>query len=96
MVKLKATRDFTLAKFNEITIIKRKDRDIKGWVYNEDVFECNEEMAKYLTGNNDNKIVVAEILEVEPVKEEIKEEVKEEVKVEKTKKKKTKKAKFDF
>lgn len=74
MVKLQATRDFSLEEFNKIKIIKRKDKDEKGWIYNEDIFECDEKMADYLTGNNDKQIVVASIIEVEPKEVKVAEE----------------------
>ena len=94
MVKLQATQDFTLEKFNEIKITKRKNKDEKGWIYTDDIFECNDNMADYLTGGNDRKLVVAKILEViqEPKEQEIKEQVIVQEPLE-TKKKKNKKNK---
>lgn len=68
MVKLQATRDFTLGEFNKIKIITRYNAEKReeGHVYNKDIFECDDEMAKYLMGSNDKKLIVAEIIEVIP------------------------------
>lgn len=70
MIKCEAVEQFTLEKFNELKNIKRYDinRCDIGRIYVRDRFECDEEMAIYLSGkNNENKIVV-KIIEVEPDK----------------------------
>lgn len=64
MVKLEATRDFTLLRFKEVRIIKRKNKEQEGWLYTGDVFECDDELADYLLGNNEQNLSVAQILEV--------------------------------
>lgn len=95
MVKVEAIEDFTLQAFDELKNIVRKNKNSRGHLYKEDVFECTEEMAKYLTGDNEKNKVVVKVLEVIPAleKEEVKPEetpvVKEKPKA--TKKKKTKK-----
>ena len=80
MIKCEVTREFTLGKFDELKNIKRKNVDTHGRLYLGDTFECDEDMAKYLTGGNSKDKVVVKILEVIPAKIEIKEEPKVEEK----------------
>lgn len=72
MIKCEVTREFTLGKFDELKNIKRKnpERNEKGRLYLDDTFECTEEMADYLTGNNANEDIVVRIIEVVPEKKE--------------------------
>ena len=70
MVKCEVTREFTLGKFDELKNIIRKNIDTYGKLYIGDIFECDEEMAKYLTGNNANEDVVVRIIEVVPEEKE--------------------------
>ena len=77
MIKVKVIENFTLGKFNELTNIVRKSKDEDGSLFVGDIFECTQEMADYLTGNNKEKRAFVEVIEVIPEKE-IKEEVKEE------------------
>lgn len=85
MVKVETIENFTLKDFKKVKLIKKqssqKDLFLKG-----DIFECDDEMAKYLeTTNKENKAFI-KILEVIPEKED-KKELKEVVK--RTRKKKT-------
>lgn len=85
MVKVKATQNFTLGKFNEIekTLIRaNKEYNEKGHIYINDIFECDKELCDYLMGANKEKHVVVEILEIIPEvkKEEIKIEMPKNVK----------------
>ena len=91
MIKVKATQNFNLKDFDKLKNIQRATAKAdKGTLYEGDTFECNDKMAEYLTGNNDQNISVVEIIEVIPeIKEEPKKEVKQEVK-KTTKKKKSK------
>lgn len=66
MIRCEVIKDFTLTKFNELKNIKRKKFDTKGKLYIGDTFECDEDMVKYLTGNNDEGEVVVKVIEVEP------------------------------
>lgn len=94
MVKCEViNRDFTLEKFNELKNIQRKARDEKGKLFIGDVFECDENLAEYLLGNNDKGKTVIKVIEVIPeeVKEDVAtEQVSEQIK-EKPKSKKTRK-----
>lgn len=87
MIKCEVIENFTLKDFKKLKNIVRKNKDLTGHLYKEDIFECDEEMAKYLTGENSEKKVVVKILEVIPKVEKKLEE--------KTKKKKTNKKKKD-
>jgi len=66
MIKCEVIKDFTLGKFDELKNIKRKGADVYGVLKTGDVFECEKEMAEYLTGNNPKNEAVVRLLEVEP------------------------------
>lgn len=66
MIKCKVIEDFSLKNFDKLKNIERVSVDRKGNLYVGDVFECDEDMAIYLTGNNPLKKVVVEVIEVEP------------------------------
>lgn len=66
MIKVETIEKFNLKDFDKIKIIKRKNLDAKGTLYVGDIFECDENMAKYLTGNNVLGKTVVKIIEVEP------------------------------
>lgn len=69
MIKCEVIEDFNLKDFDKLKNIKRgtpKDKD--GELYKTDTFECDKEMAEYLTGNNALNKVVIKILEVIPEK----------------------------
>ena len=66
MIKLEAIEDFTLGKFNELKELTRKNpaKNEKGFVYEGDIFECDEEMRNYLLGDNKYKRAFAKVIEV--------------------------------
>ena len=66
MVKCEVIERFTLGDFNKLQNIKRKAIDTKGTLYVGDTFDCDEEMAKYLSGGNSQKKVVVKVIEVMP------------------------------
>lgn len=67
MVKCKVIKKFTLNDFDKLkNVVRGGMRKQHGELYINDTFECDEEMAKYLTGDNRNKDVVVEIIEVKP------------------------------
>lgn len=83
MVKVIVTSEFTLGRFAELKNIERADTNKKeeGHLYVGDKFECTQEMADYLTGENKVHRSFVKIIEIIPeakpkaVKEE-KEEIK--------------------
>lgn len=97
MVKVEVIENFTLKKFNELKNIERKNRDEQGKLFKGDTFECSEEMARYLSGENKDKKVVVEIVSIETKEKEIETSVEytnEEIEPKATIKKATKKKKI--
>lgn len=80
MKKLEVSQQFTLGRFNEIENIDRVNplQDKKNVLYVGDVFECEEDLARYLLNakNSEGNPVVKEIKEQKEIKPEIKEETK--------------------
>ena len=72
MVKVEAVKDFTLGRFDELKNIERKNKNhnANGMLYVGDKFECPQELARYLFGENDKKQVVIKIIEVIPEPDE--------------------------
>ena len=66
MIRVEVVEQFTLKDFCKLNNIKRKSIDIKGALFIGDTFECDEDMVKYLTGNNEQGKVVVKVIEVEP------------------------------
>lgn len=66
MVKAKVIEDFTLRKFNELRNIERANanKNAEGYLYKDDTFECDEEMAKYLTKTNAEGRPFIQIIEI--------------------------------
>lgn len=68
MIKCEVTEYFTLKKFDELENIVRANENNNtkdGELFVGDTFDCTDEMAKYLTGDNENKIVVVKIVNEE-------------------------------
>ena len=70
MIKCEAIRNFTMCEFKKLKNIIRYniDEHEDGHIYKNDIFECSEKTAKYLTGDNDNNTVVCKIIEIIPTK----------------------------
>lgn len=67
MIRVEVIEQFTLKDYENIKdSIKRKSVDVKGTLFVGDTFECDEDMVKYLTGDNKDKQVVVKVIEVEP------------------------------
>ena len=67
MIRVEAIQDFTLERFEDLKSIKRASaRNKKGCLYLGDTFECDEDMVRYLTGDNDEGTIVVKVIEVEP------------------------------
>ena len=100
MIKVEVTKDFRLADFKKLkNVVRVTSKEEEGMLYVGDTFECDEEMAKYLTGENKLKRAFVKVIEVIPevnIKNEINIDSKkiiEEIKEEKPKKKRTSKKK---
>ena len=70
MVKLEALEEFTLGRFGELSNIKRVKQDEKGRLFEGDTFDCAEDLADYLTGDNHLNRAVAKVIGVIPEKKE--------------------------
>lgn len=67
MIKVEViNEDFTLKKFDELKNIIRKSEEEKGKLFKGDIFECDEKMVDYLTGNNPLNKVVVKVVEIIP------------------------------
>lgn len=66
MIKVEVIEDFTLQEFNKLKNIIRKGKDEEGKLFIGDIFECDEKMADYLTGNNSINRAVVKVIEVIP------------------------------
>lgn len=73
MVKVQAIIDFNYNNYNKIKDLQPANKIQEGKIYAGDIFNVEDDEAKYLTGENKNKIVAVKVLEVIP---EIKEEKK--------------------
>lgn len=68
MVKVRVIEEFTLKDFDKLQNVERVGRDEKGRLYVNDKFDCNDKMLDYLTGNNQLKKKVVEVIEIIPEK----------------------------
>ena len=82
MVKVQAIMDFNYKNYNKIKDLQPTNKIQEGKIFAGDIFNVEDDEAKYLTGENKNKIVAVKVLEVI---------IEQEVKEKKTKKKITKK-----
>ena len=72
MVKVQAIIDFNYKNYNKIKDLQPVNKIQEGKIFAGDIFNVEDDEAKYLTGENKNKIVAVKVLEVIP---EIKEEI---------------------
>lgn len=89
MIKVEVEKEFTLEDFNKLKNIVRADKEEKGRLFPKDTFECDEDMADYLTGNNPVNRAVVKVIEV--IAEEEKKKTTKKTTAKKTTKKSTKK-----
>lgn len=68
MIKVEVIENFTLKKFGELKNLVRKSIGKEGELKVGDTFECSEEMAQYLTGDNALKKVVVKVIEIKEEK----------------------------
>lgn len=64
MNKVEAIKEFTLKDFDKLLNIIRYDENKNkyGTLYEKDIFECDDEMYDYLSGNNDKNETVIKLL----------------------------------
>ena len=68
MIKCEVIEDVSLREFAKLTNIVRKARNVQGKLFVGDTFECTENMADYLTGNNPLNKAVVKVIEIEQPK----------------------------
>ena len=73
MVKVQAIIDFNYNNYNKIKDLQPANKIQEGKIFAGDIFNVEDDEAKYLTGENKDNIVAVKVLEVIP---EIKEEKK--------------------
>lgn len=73
MVKVQAIIDFNYKNYNKIKDLQPANKIQEGKIFVGDIFNVEDDEAKYLTGKNKNNIVAVKVLEVIP---EIKEKEK--------------------
>ena len=73
MVKVQAIIDFNYKNYNKIKDLQPANKIQEGKIFAGDIFNVEDDEAKYLTGENKNEIVAVKVLEVIP---EIKEKKK--------------------
>lgn len=64
IIKCEAIKEFSLEKFDKLKNVKRRNKDIYKRLFIGDTFGCDEQMAKYLLGNNSKNKIVVKIIEV--------------------------------
>ena len=66
MVKVQAIIDFNYKNYNKIKDLQPINKIQEGKIFAGDIFNVEDDEAKYLTGENKNKIVAVKVLEVKP------------------------------
>lgn len=66
MVKVQAIIDFNYKNYNKIKDLQSANKIQEGKIFAGDIFNVEDDEAKYLTGENKNKIVAVKVLEVIP------------------------------
>ena len=66
MVKVQAIIDFNYKNYNKIKDLQLTNKIQEGKIFAGDIFNVEDDEAKYLTGENKNKIVAVKVLEVIP------------------------------
>ena len=66
-MKVKVIEEFTLKEFSKLKNIKRASHEKEGKLFKGDIFECDEEMAKYLLGDNPLGRPVVDLIEITPI-----------------------------
>ena len=64
MVKVQAIIDFNYKNYNKIKDLQPTNKIQEGKIFAGDIFNVEDDEAKYLTGENKNKIVAVKVLEV--------------------------------
>ena len=66
MIKVQALQDFNFSSMNKIANLKRARIERENFIFKNDIFECDKKMYDYLTGKNENKVIVVKVIEYRP------------------------------
>ena len=66
MVKVQAIIDFNYKNYTKIKDLQPANKIQEGKIFAGDIFNIEDDEAKYLTGENKNKIVAVKVIEVIP------------------------------
>ena len=66
MVKVQAIIDFNYKNYNKIKDLQPTNKMQEGKMFAGDIFNVEDDEAKYLTGENKNNIVAVKVIEVIP------------------------------
>lgn len=66
MIRCEVIKEFTLERFKELKNVIRARKDVPGTLFVGDTFCCKKDIADYLLGDNDRKIVVVKVIEIIP------------------------------
>ena len=69
MIKVEVIGGFTLKDYKKLKNVKKVTSRKENEFGVKDIFECDEKMVDYLTGNNALNKVVVKVIEVEPEKD---------------------------
>lgn len=70
MLKVQVLEDFTFSRYNEIKdTLESKTTKKEGKLFTGDIFECKDDIADYLLGENPIKRAVVKVIEIIPEKE---------------------------
>ena len=64
MVKVQAIIDFNYKNYNKIKDLQPTNKRQEGKIFAGDIFNVEDDEAKYLTGKNKDKIVAVKVLEI--------------------------------
>lgn len=68
MIKVRVIKKFQFNEYERLKNIQRKSVECYGWLFIDDVFECDKQVADYLMGENDYKEKFVKVIEVKPEK----------------------------
>lgn len=74
MIRLEVIENFRLKEFSKLKKLERKGKEEAGKLFVGDTFECDEQLQKYLLGDNPIGRAVVKVIKIVPEKEEITEE----------------------
>ena len=91
MVKVQAIIDFNYKTYTKIKDLQPANKIQEGKIFAGDIFNIEDDEAKYLTGENKNKIVAVKVIEVIPSMKIIKDKEEAKEMIERSRKKINKK-----